>query len=803
VVGRSVPADFPAPDGVRVLSVGRVAGFRPEALTGSARPDPAQARTEAPAPVRAARWLLLPEHRARVEAAWCRDAARLLRDEPAPDVVHAHDFNTLALGARLADGWAARLVFDSHELWRGRERHGRPEPVRRARQARTEDALLRRADAVITVSGGIAEILRRRGARTVVVVRNSFPSSDPLLAPDQDDASPATPAGLVYAGRIARGRDLETVLAAQALLGPQLRTVVVGGADQAYLGSLDLPEGVDLRPRSVSLPEVDSLYRELGIGLVTLTNTCANHRLALPNKLFHALSAGVPVVVSDLPEMAGFVRRMKVGAVYRSGDAQSLARAVRTVRDDYAAMRARVAAALRTGELSWAHDAAVLVGLYANLARAATRTPGRKVAMLVRNGVRNDSRVRKSAVALTDAGYDVSVLGTGPPGGAEAFVLDGVPVRLVDLPRPGAGPSRVAVLLGMATRRGGWRRLNPWLLDLDLAWRPLLEELTPDVVHAHDAHPVPAAAEYVRGRRLDGHAARWVYDAHEDAERSADRGTGGLRGWLRRRMVGGMLRELVPQADAVLTVSEELAGDLQARYRLRRRPVVVLNAPVSRGEETSPGAPGEPAAPSVRCAVGLAAGVPLLVHVGGLTPARGLFTVITGMDLLPGVHLALVARGDDPDLQGLLDLADTLGVRDRVHVAPYVAPSLVTTYLHSCDAGVVAILHRPNHEISLITKYLEYVQSRLPLVVSDVRTMAATTRRYGWGEVFRAGDADAFAQAARTVLARPEKYAAAYREHPDVLAELTWEASARRLVAAYDDVVQQRPPRSSRPAVAS
>ena len=70
---------------------------------------------------------------------------------------------------------------------------------------------------------------------------------------------------------------------------------------------------------------------------------------------------------------------------------------------------------------------------------------------------------------------------------------------------------------------------------------------------------------------------------------------------------------------------------------------------------------------------------------------------------------------------------------------------------------MIPIHHWPNHEIALITKFFEYSHARLPLVVSDVRTMAATVRSTGQGEVFRAEDVDDFVRALSAVLADPEQ----------------------------------------------
>ena len=108
VVGRGVPEGFAGPDGVSVASVGR--GGRPAARPArrGRRPGAGRALRRRWTPLfDAARWLLLPEHRARVERAWRDGAGELVRahvrEHGVPDVVHAHDFNTLELAAEVAD----------------------------------------------------------------------------------------------------------------------------------------------------------------------------------------------------------------------------------------------------------------------------------------------------------------------------------------------------------------------------------------------------------------------------------------------------------------------------------------------------------------------------------------------------------------------------------------------------------------------------------------------------------------------------------------------------------------------------
>lgn len=356
IVGRDVPDGFDPGDGVTAESVSRSRGMRPPGTPrGAAVAASSGLRT---AVRRAGRWLLLPEHRRRTERRWRDDAARLLAGRPAADVVHAHDYNTLELGAALAGRWNARLVYDSHELWFDRGLPGRPTPLGRMLGRRAETRLAKQAGVVLTVSEGIAQRLRGRGLSDVRVVRNTFPLAG-TEAPDLPDA----PVGIAYAGRIGPGRDLEAVVGAAARLTP-LRTVLAGPADPGY--RLDTA-GAELLP-PMSLGEVDKLYQEVGVAVVTLTDTCTNHRLALPNKLFHAVRAGVPVVAANLPELHAVVLRYGLGRLYQPGDASSLATAVEAVAADYTEHVEAVRKA--RPELAWENDSRVLAEAYANLGAA-------------------------------------------------------------------------------------------------------------------------------------------------------------------------------------------------------------------------------------------------------------------------------------------------------------------------------------------------------------------------------------------------------------------------------------------------
>jgi hypothetical protein len=112
----------------------------------------------------------------------------------------------------------------------------------------------------------------------------------------------------------------------------------------------------------------------------------------------------------------------------------------------------------------------------------------------------------------------------------------------------------------------------------------------------------------------------------------------------------------------------------------------------------------------------------------------------------------------------------------------------VVDHLASADVGVVPIHHWPNHEIALTPGFLDCSRACLPLVVSDVDTMAAAVRSTGQGEVFRAGDVTDYVRAVRAVLAETDAYRAAY-DKPGVFDGWTWEAQAEVLDKLYRRVL--------------
>ncbi|MDW5327793.1 glycosyltransferase family 4 protein [Plantactinospora sp. KLBMP9567] len=336
-----------------------------------------------------------------------------------------------------------------------------------------------------------------------------------------------------------------------------------------------------------------------------------------------------------------------------------------------------------------------------------------------------------------------------------------------------------------------WRRLEPGLWDYELAYGPVVDELAPDLIHANDFRMLGVGARAKTRAQAAGRPVKLVWDAHEFLP--------GIRPWQPHiRWLPAMRaheREYAPYADAVVTVSDALADLLRAEHHLDEQPAVVLNAPAA--EHAPDGADG--GVPDLRHRCGIGPDVPLVVYSGSAAEQRGLRTMVDALPELPGVHTALVVNPDLQYVRKLVARAHRIGVADRVHVLPYVEHWQVVPFLSGADVGAIPIHHWPNHEIALITKFFEYAHARLPLVVSDVKTMAGTVRSTGQGEVFRARDVADYARAVRTVLADRERYRAAY-DRPGLLEGWTWAAQAEILTGIYRRLLSGAPEPAGTPA---
>lgn len=311
---------------------------------------------------------------------WADLVPAILRSRP--DVIHAHDANSLVpamIGAQLT---GAALVYDSHELWR--HRNVRPDRwLAPSLDALVETIGIRAADAVITVSPSIVSWLQGTYSlpRPPALVRNV-----PVAAqrPQRRDGRLRELAGLdqdarviAYGGRITTSRGLEETFAALTHLPADVHLVMLGYGEESYLRALEqLARDLGVQERvhrvgPVAPAEVSAALADGDVAVVHVRPSCLSYRFSLPNKLFESIRGGLPVAAADLPDIRQVVTELGVGEMFAGEEPQDLAATVLDVLADPGPYRE--AAARAAADLVWEREAAVLLDVYAQVLGARAR----------------------------------------------------------------------------------------------------------------------------------------------------------------------------------------------------------------------------------------------------------------------------------------------------------------------------------------------------------------------------------------------------------------------------------------------
>jgi glycogen synthase len=373
-------------------------------------------------------------------------------------------------------------------------------------------------------------------------------------------------------------------------------------------------------------------------------------------------------------------------------------------------------------------------------------TAGRRVLMLVTNDVSRDARVRKEALSLVDAGYDVHVVGVGV--GAEASAS---PYR-VDLVRPARETSALPKPIRVAANIIEARRLGGRLLDVGLR--------TPvDIVHANDLDTLPVAVALKR--RM---GASLVYDAHELSSEAT-----GLHPLI-SKVRESRERRLVHLADAVVTVNPFLAGILASRYRLPP-PAVVYNGAASC-EHTA-----RPAHHPVR-----------LLFQGQFFADRNLEELIMAMPLLR--HRALLTlQGWGGVERQLRQLVDEIGLRDTVVFAPPVPPSDLVAEAAAHDVGVISYLPvSMNLKYSTPNKLFDYMAGGLAIVSSDIPAVREVLDDAACGAYIDRTAPNGLADCLARLVDDPDRILRLKQAAVDACPRYSWSKQSEALLDVYDHV---------------
>ena len=288
-----------------------------------------------------------------------------------PQIIHAHDWEALPAAARAARELDARLIYDSHEAAAVQRLHRLfwrltfPPHVRAL-----EGHNIHRADAVITVSEGIARYLQKAyGLETRPDVVRSIPEYQavPFRACDPDNII------VHYHGIFTQGRGLENLVKSVSQWPSRFRLRLTGwGQPRSVTDDLQaLARAEGVAERVAFHPGVDysALIKhasEADIGICFWAGNSAQQRFVLPNKFFEYTMAGMMLCVGPGEEMHRLIEQYGHGLAFCDNTPGRLAAALRELgSEEIDACRKKALDAAR--ELCWEHEKNTLLEIYRNI----------------------------------------------------------------------------------------------------------------------------------------------------------------------------------------------------------------------------------------------------------------------------------------------------------------------------------------------------------------------------------------------------------------------------------------------------
>jgi glycosyltransferase involved in cell wall biosynthesis len=317
------------------------------------------------------RWLAVPLTQ--------RSLGRAARRHDLPaDIYHGMTFSRLGLAGELARRHGGRLVYDAGDIYLETTAYVGLHPLLRAWLARLERQGARRADRVVTVNDAYARLLAERlGVPSPLVIMNCPPATERSRPPARrfhDQLGlPADRRVVLYHGGFSRERGIEELIAAiGAVPGAVLVLMGYGLLEDEIRAAADRPElsGRVFVVPAVPPSELLDWVAAADVVAMPIQPTTLNHRFTTPNKLFEAMTVGVPVVVSDLPGMATIVRETGCGLLCDPTDPGDIAAAIREILDAPPERRrgwSEAGLAAARGRYNWERQVEALIAEYGRI----------------------------------------------------------------------------------------------------------------------------------------------------------------------------------------------------------------------------------------------------------------------------------------------------------------------------------------------------------------------------------------------------------------------------------------------------
>ena len=278
------------------------------------------------------------------------------------DTLTANDHDVLFPNFMVSKLRFKKLVFDCHEYFTEL-----PElvarPFTRSIWVMLERVIFPFLKTFSTVNQTIADIYSKTYNKNVVVIPNV-----PIKRGDINREEISKDRILLYQGNVHPARGMELIVESLQHLGNVILWVIGGGDILNDIKSLAKKLKVEKKIKffgQVPLEEVGDLTSQATIGLSMEEAFGLNSTYSLPNKFLDYIQAGLPVIMSDIPELKKITEQYDIGIVLKDRSARQLASEVdKLLNDSILYSKYRMNTELASKELCWENYEDKLLNMY-------------------------------------------------------------------------------------------------------------------------------------------------------------------------------------------------------------------------------------------------------------------------------------------------------------------------------------------------------------------------------------------------------------------------------------------------------
>ncbi len=242
-----------------------------------------------------------------------------------PDIIHTNDLDTLTAACQAAKVLGCKVVYDSHEICvENHNMYG----IYKKLNALCEKVFIKRINKMVCVSHAAADYFKNKySIEKPMVITNCSLKAEQVVADEKNDGFEILNHGVYYGGR---GYDI--IVEASALVKdyPEIKIALRGfGAMEEELRKRAEElggENVVFHPPVLVNELIPSASKSM-VGVAITENTCINFELSVSNKIFEYASAGLPVIMSDIPEHRYLNDKYNFGIILEENTPECFAKA--------------------------------------------------------------------------------------------------------------------------------------------------------------------------------------------------------------------------------------------------------------------------------------------------------------------------------------------------------------------------------------------------------------------------------------------------------------------------------------------